>query len=58
MCRRVVQGSAPIRLAIVDGLDVQRFDKYPPHLNGASSQEQLVIRRNRRLSPPSLHCAG
>ena len=48
MCGRVIQSSAVIRLAIVDGLDVRdsRVHNYPPRWNGAPSQELLVIRRN------------
>ena len=49
MCGRVIQSSAPIRLAILEGMDVRdsRFHNYPPRWNGAPSQELLVIRRNR-----------
>ena len=45
-----------IRLAIVDGLDVQgsRFHNYPPRWNGAPSQEMLVIRRNHHTGEVSL----
>ena len=41
MCGRVIQSSAPIRLAIVDGLDVRdsRVHNHPPRWNGAPSQE-------------------
>jgi putative SOS response-associated peptidase YedK len=48
MCGRVIQSSPLTRLAIVEGLDVRasRFHNYPPHWNGAPSQELLVIRRN------------
>ena len=65
MCGRVIRSSAPFRLAIVEGLDVRssRFHNYPPHWNGAPSQELLVIRRNYldrivltvigRLRPPA-----
>ena len=55
MCGRVIQSSAPIRLAIVDGLDVRdsRFHNYPPRWNGAPSQELLVIRRNRKTGEVS-----
>jgi len=53
---RVIQSSAPIRLAIVDGLDVRdsRVHNYPPRWNGAPSQELLVIRRNHDTSEVSL----
>jgi putative SOS response-associated peptidase YedK len=54
MCGRVIQSSAAIRLAIVDGLNVQRFHNYPPHWNGAPSQELLVIRRNRQTGAVSI----
>jgi hypothetical protein len=56
MCGRVIQSSPLARLAIVDGMDVHdsRFHNYPPHWNGAPSQELLVIRRNYRTSEVSL----
>ena len=56
MCGRVIQSSAPFRLAIVDGMDVRdsRFHNYPPHWNGAPSQELLVIRRNHHTGEVSL----
>lgn len=56
MCGRVIQSSAPIRLAIVDGLDVRdsRFHNYPPRWNGAPSQELLVIRRNHHTGQISM----
>ena len=56
MCGRVIQGSAPIRLAIVEGMDVRdsRIHNYPPRWNGAPSQEPLVIRRNHRTGQVSL----
>ena len=56
MCGRVIQSSAPIRLAIVDGLDVRdsRVHNHPPRSNGAPSQELLVIRRNRQTDAVSL----
>jgi putative SOS response-associated peptidase YedK len=55
MCGRVIQSSAPIRLAIVDGLDARdsRFHNYPPRWTGAPSQELLVIRRNRKTGEVS-----
>ena len=48
MCGRVIQSSAPIRYAIVDGMNVcdGRLHNYPPRWNGAPSQNLLVIRRN------------
>ena len=56
MCGRVIQSSAPIRLAIVEGLDVRdsRVHNYPPRWNGAPSQDLLVIRRNRQTGDVSL----
>ncbi len=56
MCGRVIQSSAPIRLGIVEGLDVRasRFHNYPPGWNGAPSQELLVIRRNHHTCEMSL----
>jgi hypothetical protein len=56
MCARVIQSSAPIRLAIVDGWDVRdsRVHSYPPRWNGAPSQDMLVIRRNRQTGEVSL----
>ena len=56
MCGRVIQSSAPIRLAIVEGMDVRdsRIHNYPPRWNGAPSQELLVIRRNHRTGQVSL----
>jgi hypothetical protein len=56
MCGRVIQSSAPFRLAIADGMDVRdsRFHNYPPHWNGAPSQELLVIRRNHHSGEMSL----
>ena len=56
MCGRVIQSSAPIRLGIVEGLDVRasRFHNYPPRWNGAPSQELSVIRRNHHTGEMSL----
>ena len=56
MCGRVIQSSAPFRLAIAEGLDVRgsRFHNYPPRWNGAPSQELLVIRRNHHTGELSL----
>ena len=41
------------REAVADGLDARdsRVHNYPPHWNGAPSQELLVIRRNHHLRP-------
>jgi putative SOS response-associated peptidase YedK len=56
MCGRVIQSSAPIRYAIVDGMNVRdsRVHNYPPRWNGAPSQDLLVIRRNRKTGEVSL----
>ena len=56
MCGRVIQSSAPIRYAIVDGMNVRdsRVHNYPPRWNGAPSQELLVIRRNHKTGEVSL----
>jgi putative SOS response-associated peptidase YedK len=56
MCGRVIQSSAPIRLAILDGLDARdsRVHNYPPRWNAAPSQDLLVIRRNRQTGMVSL----
>ena len=56
MCGRVIQSSGPLRLAILDGLDVRdsRVHNYPPRWNGAPSQELLVIRRNHHTGDASL----
>jgi putative SOS response-associated peptidase YedK len=56
MCGRIVQASGPLRLAIVEGLDVRpdRVANYPRHFNGAPSQDLLVIRENHRTGERSL----
>jgi putative SOS response-associated peptidase YedK len=56
MCGRVIQSSEPIRLAIVDGLDVsdRRINNIGPRYNVAPSQELLVIRQNHRNGERSL----
>jgi putative SOS response-associated peptidase YedK len=56
MCGRVIQSSGPLRLAIVDGLDVSdsRMGNVRPRYNAAPSQELLVIRQNRRTGQRSL----
>jgi putative SOS response-associated peptidase YedK len=56
MCGSVIQSSSPIRLAILDGLDVRdsRIHNYPPRWNGAPSQELLVIRRNHQTGQISM----
>ena len=56
MCGRVIQSSSPLRLAIVDGLDVSddRMANVPPRYNAAPSQELLVIRENHKTGERSL----
>lgn len=56
MCGRVVQVSDPIRLSIIEGLDVRdaRLSNYPRRWNGAPSQELLVIRQNHKTGERSL----
>ncbi|HLK83248.1 MAG TPA: SOS response-associated peptidase [Xanthobacteraceae bacterium] len=56
MCGRIIQASDPIRLAILDGLDVRghRLDNFPRRYNGAPSQEILVIRENRKTGERTL----
>ncbi len=61
MCGRVIQSSAPIRLAIDEDMDVRdsRVHNYPPRWNAAPSQEVLVIRRNHQTGKcRSILCAG
>jgi putative SOS response-associated peptidase YedK len=56
MCGRVIQGSGPLRLSIVEGLDVSdsRLGNVPPRYNAAPSQELLVIRENHKTGERSL----
>jgi putative SOS response-associated peptidase YedK len=56
MCGRIIQSSRPLRLAIVEGLDVSdsRIGNIRPRYNGAPSQELLVIRQNHRTGERSL----
>ena len=56
MCGRVIQSSSPLRLAIVDGLDVSdsRMGNVRPRYNAAPSQELLVIRENHETGERSL----
>jgi putative SOS response-associated peptidase YedK len=56
MCGRVIQSSAPLRLAIVDGLEVSdsRMGNIRPRYNAAPSQELLVIRQNHKTGERSL----
>ena len=56
MCGRVIQSSSPLRLTIVDGLDVSdsRTGNVRPRYNAAPSQELLVIRENHETGERSL----
>jgi putative SOS response-associated peptidase YedK len=56
MCGRVIQSSGPLRLAIVEGLDVSdsRLGNIPRRYNAAPTQELLVIRRNHKTGDRSL----
>ena len=56
MCGRVIQSSGPLRLAIVEGLDVSdsRLGKVARRYNAAPRQELLVIRENHRTAERSL----
>jgi putative SOS response-associated peptidase YedK len=56
MCGRVIQSSGPLRLAIVEGLDVSdsRLGNVPRRYNAAPSQELLVIRQNHKAGERSL----
>jgi hypothetical protein len=56
MCGRIIQSSAPLRYAIVDGMNVRdsRLHNHPPRWNAAPSQDLLVIRRNRTTGEVSL----
>jgi putative SOS response-associated peptidase YedK len=56
MCGRVIQSSGPLRLAIVEGLNVRdsRMGNVPPRYNAAPSQELLVIRQNHKNGERSL----
>jgi putative SOS response-associated peptidase YedK len=56
MCGRVIQSSEPLRLAIVDGLDVSdgRMQNVRPRYNAAPSQELFVIRQNSKTGERSL----
>jgi putative SOS response-associated peptidase YedK len=53
---RIIQSSSPLRLAIVEGLDVSdsRRGNIRPRYNAAPSQELLVIRENRKTGERSL----
>jgi putative SOS response-associated peptidase YedK len=56
MCGRVIQSSTPLRLAIVEGLDVSdsRMGNVRPRYNAAPSQELLVIREKHKTGERSL----
>jgi putative SOS response-associated peptidase YedK len=56
MCGRVIQSSGPLRLAIVEGLEVSdsRMGNVRPRYNGAPSQELLLIRQNHKTGERSL----
>ena len=56
MCGRLTQASGPLRLSIVEGLDVRdnRYANIPPRYNGAPSQTILVIRQNHETGERSL----
>jgi putative SOS response-associated peptidase YedK len=56
MCGRVIQSSGPLRLAIVDGLNVSdsRMGNVRPRCNAAPSQELLIIRQNHKTGERSL----
>lgn len=56
MCGRVIQSSTPLRLAIVDGLDVSdsRLRNVRPRYNAAPGQQPLVIRQNRKTGERSI----
>ncbi len=56
MCGRIVQSSGPLRLAIVEGLNVSdsRMGNVRPRYNAAPSQELLVIRQNHKTGERSL----
>src|SRR6266702_4384326 len=56
MCGRIIQSSGPLRLAIVDGLNVPdpRISGLKPRYNGAPSLELLVIRENHETGRRSL----
>jgi hypothetical protein len=56
MCGRIIQKSGPLRLWIVEGLDVgdSRLGNVPRRYNAAPSQELLVIRQNHKTGGRSL----
>jgi putative SOS response-associated peptidase YedK len=56
VCGRVIQSSGPLRLAIVEGLNVNdsRMGNIRPRYNAAPSQDLLVIRQNHKTGERSL----
>jgi putative SOS response-associated peptidase YedK len=56
MCGRVIQSSRPLRLAIVERLNISdsRMGNIRPRYNAAPSQELLVIRENHKTGERSL----
>ena len=56
MCGRIIQSSTPLRLAIVEGLDVsdRRMGNIRPRYNGSPSQELMIIRENHKTGERSL----
>jgi putative SOS response-associated peptidase YedK len=56
MCGRIIQSSGPLRLAIVEGLNVSdsRMVNVRPRYNGAPNQELLIIRENHKTGERSL----
>src|SRR5688500_12220565 len=56
MCGRVIQSSGPLRLAIVEGLDVSDgcMGNVRPRYNAAPSQVLLVIRQNHKTGERTL----
>jgi putative SOS response-associated peptidase YedK len=55
MCGRIIQSSGPLRLAIVDGLEVSdsRLGNVPRRYHAAPSQDLLVIRQNHKTGAVS-----
>jgi putative SOS response-associated peptidase YedK len=56
MCGRVIQKSGPLRLAIVEGIDVSdsRMGNVPRRYNAAPSQELLIIRQKHKTGERTL----
>jgi putative SOS response-associated peptidase YedK len=56
MCGRIVQSSDPIRLQIIEGIDIpdSRVREVRPRFNGVPEQELLVIRQNPKTGARSL----